>query len=625
MYTIISAVSISGALLAVQEKTALADTTEEVSVYSKSSTEDGSNSNAVTESTSSNTDNKGISGPLIQNGSGSSAVGNDSNSTGYSTAAGDGGTSTGNFNAVTGGSTEGDSQGDTTALDANNSDQTDPKDTTSVHTLPTNSDGTITNTQAPDATHYSTIEEEMLNDEVVFIVKTFNNGDIYSAEIHTGLGKNFYQTEDQYINQSQMPALALVRAPGTDAGTYQIYMNSEFITAFNEHAQNLSIDPSKVQLGTFTIAKQPVTITANPNSKFEGEKDPEFTAKVDYSTDKTHEAALNYTLKREPAETPGTYKISIVLGDNPNYSIKTVDGIFTIKPNNLTFNGNGITKDQDAAVGSFITLPKSGFSRPGYRLIGWNTNPDGSGVEYKVGSDYTVSANTQLYAQWTTNRSSGSSTKDSNKDNSKINYKNQTISTYADKPTVDLYKLSNDNIMSVITNRVLAPGTDWFNDATMMIDDVGYYRVATNEWAKMSQAYPYEDLNLYIRTYNDSEKELYKAEDELIANRILAPSSSWITDRKTYVINNSKYYRVATNEFVSANDVYVYSPVSLIVTVNSNTYANIYNAKGQLVNNRALRNDTSWKTDSITYINGDKYYRVATDEFVKSSDVDVNH
>ncbi len=205
-----------------------------------------------------------------------------------------------------------------------------------------------------------------------------------------------------------------------------------------------------------------------------------------------------------------------------------------------------------------------------------------------------------------------------------IEQKVQTISTYSDKPDVELYQLGSDNKMSQITNRSLATASNWYSDATVTIDGVSYYRVATNEWAKMSQAYPYQALNLHIRTYNDSEKALYKAEDVVISNETLAPSSSWITDRETYVINNTKYYRVATNEFVNADDVYVYSPVSMVVTTHANQYTTVYNAKGAAVTDRSLNSDSSWKVDSITYINGDKYYRVATNEFVKASDVDIN-
>ncbi|WP_125567390.1 SLAP domain-containing protein [Companilactobacillus insicii] len=221
--------------------------------------------------------------------------------------------------------------------------------------------------------------------------------------------------------------------------------------------------------------------------------------------------------------------------------------------------------------------------------------------------------------------STNTETPEPNPNEGVIEHKVQTIATYSDKPDVEIYQLGSDNKMSMITNRMLKHQTNWYSDATITVDGVDYYRVATNEWAKVSQAYPYQALNLHIRTYDDSEKTLYKAENTVIGNETLAPSSGWITDRETYVINGTKYYRVATNKFVSADDVYVYSPVNMTVTTHADKYTNLYNAKGELVTNRSLLNNSSWKVDSVTYINGDKYYRVATNEFVKASDVDVNN
>ncbi|MFD1417830.1 SLAP domain-containing protein, partial [Companilactobacillus keshanensis] len=212
-----------------------------------------------------------------------------------------------------------------------------------------------------------------------------------------------------------------------------------------------------------------------------------------------------------------------------------------------------------------------------------------------------------------------------NPENSDIEYKNQTISTYADKPAVELYQLGEDGKMTLSTTRSLAAATDWLSDAVITVDGVSYYRVSTNEWAKMSQAYPYTAPNVYVRAYDDSAKNLYKAESDLIGNRSLAPNSSWIADHQTYVINGIKHYRVSTNEFVNENDVYVYTPVNEIVTTHSGSYASLYTAKGDLVSNRSLSAKSSWKTDSITTINGEQYYRVSTNEFVKASDVDVNH
>ncbi|WP_125711590.1 SLAP domain-containing protein [Companilactobacillus kedongensis] len=210
-------------------------------------------------------------------------------------------------------------------------------------------------------------------------------------------------------------------------------------------------------------------------------------------------------------------------------------------------------------------------------------------------------------------------------ENGDIEYKNQTISTYADKPAVALYQLGADGKMTKSTTRSLATATDWQSDAVITIDGVGYYRVSTNEWALMSQAYPYTAPNVYVRAYSDSAKELYKAESDLIKTRSLAPNSSWIADHQTYVINGTKHFRVSTNEFVDESDVYVYTPVNMVVTTHAKTTASLYTAKGDLVTNRSLSANSSWKTDSITTINGEQYYRVSTNEFVKAVDVDVNN
>ncbi|WP_338217190.1 SLAP domain-containing protein [Companilactobacillus muriivasis] len=197
----------------------------------------------------------------------------------------------------------------------------------------------------------------------------------------------------------------------------------------------------------------------------------------------------------------------------------------------------------------------------------------------------------------------------------------QTISTFADKVAVQIFQLDSNKQMNFVTNRVLNNAISWNSDAKITVNGINYYRIAANEWAQANQVYSYNPIDERIRTYDDSAKLLYQAENKLISNRELSVNSAWITDRETE-INGQQYYRVATNEFVNANDVYIYSPVNLIVTTHK-VQTKIYTAKGDLVTDRSLANNTSWKVDSITYINNEKYYRVATNEFIKASDIAV--
>jgi uncharacterized protein (TIGR02145 family)/uncharacterized repeat protein (TIGR02543 family) len=51
--------------------------------------------------------------------------------------------------------------------------------------------------------------------------------------------------------------------------------------------------------------------------------------------------------------------------------------------------------------GNSIILPNEGwFIRDGFTLVGWNTNPDGTGNNYRVGTSFTPTSNITLFAMW---------------------------------------------------------------------------------------------------------------------------------------------------------------------------------------------------------------------------------
>ncbi|MES1170685.1 MAG: InlB B-repeat-containing protein, partial [Leifsonia sp.] len=68
----------------------------------------------------------------------------------------------------------------------------------------------------------------------------------------------------------------------------------------------------------------------------------------------------------------------------------------------LSFDVNGGTGTVASITGSGVVhLPMTTVPRPGYRFVGWNTMPDGSGTEYGLGDLYTLALNDVLYAQFT--------------------------------------------------------------------------------------------------------------------------------------------------------------------------------------------------------------------------------
>lgn len=72
---------------------------------------------------------------------------------------------------------------------------------------------------------------------------------------------------------------------------------------------------------------------------------------------------------------------------------------------NITFRRNedfvyGVMSDYVALSGVETTLPKSTFTHKQKEFKCWNTEADGSGIDYADEADITVTADTTLYAQW---------------------------------------------------------------------------------------------------------------------------------------------------------------------------------------------------------------------------------
>lgn len=129
------------------------------------------------------------------------------------------------------------------------------------------------------------------------------------------------------------------------------------------------------------------------------------------------------------------------------------------------------------------------------------------------------------------------------------------------------------------------------------------------------------DVNRLVSTHpSDGVVSLYKLDTSKITNRSLNTASDWFSD-KEMTFAGETYYRVASNEWVKASNVYVYQNKNIVVQTNSNLQ--LVDSKGNAVTNRSLLADTAWYSDRIAYINGKTYYRVATNEFVSTDAVTV--
>ena len=108
----------------------------------------------------------------------------------------------------------------------------------------------------------------------------------------------------------------------------------------------------------FKVVKGTATITVNSATKAYGAADPAFTANVSGVAAGTQ---LNYSINRAAGENVGTYTVSVTLGSNPNFDIKTVNGTLTIAPRQLpapaaiaaqTYSGAALTPNPVIKDGS---------------------------------------------------------------------------------------------------------------------------------------------------------------------------------------------------------------------------------------------------------------------------------
>lgn len=226
---------------------------------------------------------------------------------------------------------------------------------------------------------------------------------------------------------------------------------------------------------------------------------------------------------------------------------------------NLTIKsnlGNQVVKNVSGIVGNTIMVGVPDIN--GY-------TPDRSYVTATINYDKTITTNDEVKytpikspqnpgtpQPQTPNKPSNPSNNGSiNSSKPQLIKKSSFFTTFSDKGTVKLYSIDGNKVTKL--SRLLGANTSWFSDQQVTINEVTYLRVATNEWVKASDGYNYQSILDVVTTKGQS--KLVNARGERIVNRGLQGDAEWLTDMIVN-INGDKYYRVATNEFISANDIY---------------------------------------------------------------------
>lgn len=213
---------------------------------------------------------------------------------------------------------------------------------------------------------------------------------------------------------------------------------------------------------------------------------------------------------------------------------------------------------------------------------------------------------------------SSSSSGSSSISNSKPNYSNissiKKLALITRKAnSIPIYNQNGEKI----SNKKLDKLTTFYVDQKNVVDGDTYYEISDDNWIKASDVRDYTKESGVLQTKSDSIKFIVDS-DGIRLNRGLKNTSSWLYSGYAE-FDGVKYYRVATDEWVSASDVILYNKINGVVK--ANVQAQVYKDTGKK-SNRALAKNSEFITDKISKsIDGETMYRVATDEWVKASDV----
>lgn len=271
-----------------------------------------------------------------------------------------------------------------------------------------------------------------------------------------------------------------------------------------------------------------------------------------------------------PGYDPATPSISVTLDENGEISYP--DGSNTIKYTPKTFKNKEVTLNTNLNFAVKQTISEITFNQPQTIKLnpvkGYSTKTKEIKVQVDAEGNVTQidPQKIKFTRQWFPSFS-GSSEGDNqtngdhnHKKPSIINEIKNTVRNIIHRVTTLFHrhghgiKLYNANFQ-VEGTRSLSAGSDWYSDQEVVHDGKTYYRVSKNEYVAAEDIYAYENKNVTVTIKADSNKSLVNSQGK-ISNRMLAKNTAWHSDR-TIQINGKTYYRVSTDEFVSADDVIV--------------------------------------------------------------------
>jgi len=363
-------------------------------------------------------------------------------------------------------------------------------------------------------------------------------------------------------------------------------------TAINNlQADNPNYDFSKLSFGQLSIKPLNITVSINNQTMYAGGDEPQNSAKLEEGSELKDGDKLNITYEDPDSSDVGTYNINANMDklkvDNPNYAITVVPGALKVLGKDVDADGNVTITEKDAG-GNVVKVTKQ-----------WN---DGSDTIYTNNPADNTKGADEVDKDGKT-----SSTQTIDPHSAKTVLPNSDGS--ATVVTID------DSGQPVFTHYGVDPDHDGVTSADELkngTDPLVYNSRGGSSSVMENGTIVKKNQNIATTT---NLVNLYNNEGNLLESRVLGIDTAWYSDEE-YTISGVMYYRVATDEFAKASDVYVYIDAQpMLIRVYNNVRGELVDYQGTKLS-RELSSSSQWHADRIAVINGQHYYRVATNEFV---------
>lgn len=280
--------------------------------------------------------------------------------------------------------------------------------------------------------------------------------------------------------------------------------------------------------------------------------------------------------------------------------------IATIKQNGGTvYNINGVATGRTLPVGS------------AWKVLNPNVTINGAKYYQVSGSEYVIASGSTLSDGVTSSQTPSTPA---------ANTQTNSIGTLG-------YAVKVVDINGNATGVVLPSGSAWQLGKLVNIKGNNYYKVATNEYAlaiafkttNNSSNGNGSNSNVEVAnvnstvTVNTNETSIVN-DSGVVTGQTLPAGSSWKVDQ-IKVINGTRYYRVATNQWVER----IYTPVDESFTVTLTAAQKVYDTSTNSLT-RILSNGSSWKVSKVFRNSNSVFWgRVSNNEWIKLSNVDMSY